>query len=143
MGEMTAQLMLDELVKHVSSHDAEIKEIYRIGDLAREFDVSLRTLRFYEDRGLISPQRSGATRLYTNDDRQRLSIILLAKNVGFTLVDIQSILKSYDDDIGGKGVAALTEKFKQQHDNLNRQREELDNSIAELSSAIGWIESRF
>ena len=68
-------------------------ETYRIGDLAREFDITLRTLRFYEDRGLIHPKRDGSTRLYSDYDRSRLSVILLAKKVGFSLVDIQEVLR--------------------------------------------------
>lgn len=134
--------MLDELATHVLPADAEIKDIYRIGDLAREFDVSLRTLRFYEDRGLISPQRSGNTRLYSNEDRQRLSIILLAKNVGFSLVDIQSILKTYDGEGEDQDISSVTAKFQDQLENLINQRAELDNSISELSKAISWMQSR-
>lgn len=141
---MTVQTMLDQLATHVATAEVEveIKDIYRIGDLAREFDVSLRTLRFYEDRGLISPQRSGNTRLYSNEDRQRLSIILLAKNVGFSLIDIQYILKAYDGDGDNKDISKLTQKFHEQYENLARQRAELDDSINDLSNAISWIEAR-
>lgn len=138
---MTTQSMLERLTESVSSNNTETKEIYRIGDLAREFDVSLRTLRFYEDRGLISPERSGSTRLYTNEDRKRLKIIILAKNVGFSLIEIQSILKTYDDD-ADQDVKALANRFKEQFDRLAAQRAELDNSINELSKAISWIEEQ-
>ncbi len=141
MGYMTTQTMLEQLIENVASNNAEIKDIYRIGDLAREFDVSLRTLRFYEDRGLISPERSGSTRLYSNEDRKRLKIIILAKNVGFSLVEIQSILKTYDDD-ADQDVKGLANKFREQHDRLMSQRDDLDKSINELSKAISWIETQ-
>ena len=112
----------------------DFKEIYRIGDLAREFDVSLRTLRFYEDRGLISPQRSGSTRLYSQDDRARLKIILLAKSVGFSLVDIQELLAIYD---GGEGdVERLKGKFSEQLAALHAKKNEIDRSIVQVHEAL-------
>jgi len=146
MGDATAQSMLKHMVSVTASEETEKKDIYRIGDLAREFDVSLRTLRFYEDRGLISPQRSGSTRLYSNEDRDRLHLILLAKNVGFSLVDIQTILKIYDDDTDKDDIdddlEFLVEKFQEQYDRLKRQRSELDSSINELSRAIACLDDK-
>jgi DNA-binding transcriptional MerR regulator len=132
----SAQNMLEAIA--VQSFDAETqsREVYRIGDLAREFSVSLRTLRFYEDRGLITPQRSGSTRLYSAEDRKRLQIILLAKNVGFSLVDIQEILSIYDEESAPASIARIDEKFKQQLNALMEQREELDLSISSLKNAI-------
>jgi len=65
---------------------------YTIGDLAREFGVTLRTLRFYEDRGLLSPHREGTARLYDARDRARLSVILKGKQLGFTLTEIREML---------------------------------------------------
>ena len=142
MGDMTAQSMLEHLVESFADNTTELKEIYRIGDLAREFDVSLRTLRFYEDRGLISPKRSGSTRLYSNEDRVRLKIIILAKNVGFSLIDIESLLKVYDDGNNGEDVEYIVSKFKEQFTRLKSQKEELENSIVELSNAINFIENK-
>ena len=142
MGDMTAQSMLEHLVENFADNTTEKKEIYRIGDLAREFDVSLRTLRFYEDRGLISPKRSGSTRLYSNEDRVRLKIIILAKNVGFSLIDIESLLKVYDDGSNGEDVKYIVSKFKEQFTRLKSQKEELENSIVELSNAINFIENK-
>ena len=65
---------------------------YTIGDLAREFGVTLRTLRFYEDRGLLSPRREGTARIYDARDRARLSVILKGKQLGFTLTEIRALL---------------------------------------------------
>ena len=142
MGDMSAQLMLEHLVESFANNTAEKKEIYRIGDLAREFDVSLRTLRFYEDRGLISPKRSGSTRLYSNEDRKRLKIIILAKNVGFSLIEIEALLKVYDDDDNEQDVTYLVGKFKEQFSRLSSQKEELERSMSELSKAISFIEDK-
>ncbi len=142
MGYISAQSMLEHLVENFADTSTETKEIYRIGDLAREFDVSLRTLRFYEDRGLISPERSGSTRLYSNADKKRLKIIILAKNVGFSLIDIEELLKVYDDDKNEQDVSVLVDKFKEQFARLTDQKNELDNSISEISKAISFLEGK-
>src|SRR3712207_115337 len=67
-------------------------KFYTIGDLAREFGVTLRTLRFYEDRGLLSP-RDGTARIYDARDRERLSVILKGKQLGFTLTEIRAMVE--------------------------------------------------
>ncbi len=116
---------------------AQKREVYRIGDLSREFGVTLRTLRFYEDRGLISPQREGSTRLYSERDRARLKIILLAKQVGFPLMDIQELMEIYDN--GGKDgepINAVLGKFTKQMDVLKQQKLEVEAAIATLSVTI-------
>ena len=69
---------------------------FTIGDLAREFGVTLRTLRFYEDKDLIRPRRQGLNRLYGRRDRARLKLILLGKKVGFSLAEIKEMLELYD-----------------------------------------------
>ncbi len=142
MGYITAQSMLEHLVESFADNNAEIKEIYRIGDLAREFDVSLRTLRFYEDRGLISPNRSGSTRLYSSEDRKRLKIIILAKNVGFSLIDIESLLKIYDNESNEQDISYLIKKFTEQFARLTDQKEELERSIDELGKVISFIKDK-
>ncbi len=116
------------------------KEVYRIGDLASEFGVTLRTLRFYEDRGLLSPERSGSTRLYSQKDRAKLKIILLAKRVGFSLVDIQEIMDISDGSLPtNEQLSIILEKFKGQIDVLKVQRVELEDSMRELDQAISSI----
>ena len=69
---------------------------FTISDLARDFGVTLRTLRFYESRGLIAPARSGMTRIYSGRDRARLALILKGKQLGFTLVEIRAMLANED-----------------------------------------------
>jgi len=118
------------------------KEVYRIGYLANEFGVSLRTLRFYEDRGLISPERSGSTRLYSSDDRARLKVILLAKRVGFSLVDIQELLEIYDGKVSEIGDSAIRGKFEGQLKTLKAQKAEVEESIESLETALEIIDGQ-
>src|SRR5215216_823117 len=68
----------------------------RIGEMAKKYGVTLRTLRFYEDKGLISPKRDGSTRLYTRRDKARLKLIMLGRKVGFSLRDVKQIMDLYD-----------------------------------------------
>jgi DNA-binding transcriptional MerR regulator len=120
--------------------DKQQKEIYRIGDLASEFDVTLRTLRFYEDKGLISPQRSGSTRLYSQKDRARIKIILLARRIGFSLIEIQDILDIYDSKMPvEEQLSKIFPMLNGQISVLKVQRAELDNSLHELESVIETI----
>src|ERR1700756_4785901 len=74
------------------AHGNGDEPIYSIGDLAKKFDVSLRTLRFYESRGLLSPTRHGRHRRYGRNDADRLTIILKAKKLGFTLGEIREMI---------------------------------------------------
>src|SRR5919199_3415968 len=78
--------------------DGGAADMYSIGDLAAEFEVSPRTIRFYEDQGLIAPQRIGNNRVYTHRDRARLKLILRGKRLGFALSDIKELLDLYDVD---------------------------------------------
>ena len=112
-------------------------ETYRIGDLAREFDVTLRTLRFYEDRGLIQPKRQGTTRLYSNEDRARLKVILLAKQVGFSLVEIEDVLEIYDrhEEIDDP-VAEILGKLTEQMEVLKSQKAEIEEAMDKLADTI-------
>ena len=110
---------------------------YRIGDLAREFNVTLRALRFYEDKGLIAPKRIGTTRLYHDVDRTRLKLILFAKKVGFSLMEIREILQSYDAaDRRTNPLVPLRPLFEEKLDALKAQRAEVEQVIDELSSQL-------
>jgi DNA-binding transcriptional MerR regulator len=106
---------------------------YLISDLSREFGVTLRALRFYEDRGLLAPKRIGTMRIYSNRDRERLSVILKGKQLGFTLAEIQEMLTPTEQ--GGKGGIDLKlslAKVDEQIAHLETQREEVDAAIAAL-----------
>jgi len=106
---------------------------FTIGDLAREFGVTLRTLRFYEDRGLLSPRRDGTARIYDARDRARLSVILKGKQLGFTLTEIRAMLA---EDRMANGVAAnlnlSLDKIEDQIRHLEQQRIEIDEALVEL-----------
>ncbi len=110
--------------------------VFSIGDLAREFNVTLRTLRFYEDKGLLFPSRNGLTRIYSRRDRARLKLILMGKRVGFSLNKIKEILDLYDlqdGQVTQLRVALTT--FKEQIDHLQTQKSDIEWAIAELKSA--------
>jgi len=137
---MQYEHLSSSLDKIVPDSDELQKEVYRIGDLASEFDVTLRTLRFYEDRGLLSPQRSGSTRIYSQKDRARLKIILLAKRVGFSLIEIQDIMDISDGNLPEEEqLTRVLTKFKGQIGVLKVQRIELENSMQELENVIASI----
>ena len=84
---------MDEDESDVS--EQTVKTWFTIGDLAKEFDVTMRALRFYEDKRLLAPYREGRTRIYSRRDRARLSLILLGKRVGLSLLEIRELLESY------------------------------------------------
>ena len=117
--------------------------VYRIGQLASEFDVTLRALRFYEDKGLLRPRRVGNTRLYSRGDRARLKLILLGKRVGFSLYDIREMLELYDpkgDNLRQLEVAI--DKGEHQLAVLEGQRTEMDLAIRELNATLDIIKDQ-
>jgi len=104
-----------------------------IGDLAREFDVTPRAIRFYEDEGLLSPRREGSRRVYSKRDTVRLKLILRGKRLGFSLAEVREMLELYDSAPDEKPqlekfVAALAVRREQ----LERQREEIDEVLGEI-----------
>lgn len=116
---------------------------YSIRQLCREFGVTARALRFYEDKGLLAPSRRGQTRVFNHRDRARLKLIVEGKRVGFSLADIRELLDLYDrKDGGAQQMAASLIKFRAKIDSLNRQRESLDSAISTLASGCAWIEER-
>ena len=114
------------------SDDSEY--IHTIGDLAQEFGVTLRTLRFYEDRGLIKPRRQGLTRLYSDASKARLKEIMKATNLGFTLTEIRALLGV--DGTAKAAPALLLNKtqISEQLSHLEKQKAEIEQAIAELKS---------
>jgi len=114
---------------------AEGAKQYTIGDLAREFGVTLRTLRFYEDRGLLSPRRDGTARIYDARDRERLSVILKGKQLGFTLTEIRAMLA---EERSGNGPAMnlklSLDQVEDQIQHLEQQKKEIEEALAELQA---------
>ena len=115
----------------------EHEAVYRIGDLSREFDVTLRTLRFYEDKGLLSPRRAGNTRLYSRADRARLKLILLGKRVGLSLLDVKEILDLYDSKGDNRRqLETAIEKGEEQMAFLTKERASIEEAISELETTL-------
>lgn len=114
---------------------------FTIGELAREFDVSLRTLRFYEDKGLLSPRREGQNRIYSRRDRARLKLVLMGKRVGFSLDDIREMLDLYElrDDQKTQLRVSL-QKFREQTVMLQKQKQDIEQAIAELTRTCDIVE---
>jgi DNA-binding transcriptional MerR regulator len=109
-------------------------QLYSIGDLAAEFGISTRTIRFYEAKGLIGPERAGANRVFTRRDRARLILILRGKRLGFTLNAIAQYLDMYDADPDQKAqTQLLLEKVEAAIANLEIKRQDIDKTLAELA----------
>jgi DNA-binding transcriptional MerR regulator len=126
---------MDQLAGSSASEPAEGAKFYTIGDLAREFGVTLRTLRFYEDRGLLSPRRDGTARIYDARDRERLSVILKGKQLGFTLTEIRAMLA---EERSGSGPAMnlnlSLDQVEDQIRHLEQQKVEIEEALTELKS---------
>jgi DNA-binding transcriptional MerR regulator len=123
---------------HKDSH-----RTYSIRQLSKEFDVTARALRFYEDKGLISPERKGQTRLYSPRDRARLQLILRGKRLGFSLIEIHEILDLYTPkDHGAAQMRATLHKYRGQIETLKRQREDIDAAIKDMAEGCVWLEQQ-
>lgn len=109
-------------------------KIYGIADLAEQHGVSQRTIRFYEDKGLMSPQRVGTQRIYTEFDSKRLGLILRAKAIGSTLADIKTFLELYGREGEGrnKQLEFVIEKTAMEIAKLEDKRAQIDATLAEL-----------
>ena len=112
----------------------EISHTYSINELACDFGVTPRTLRHYEDQGLISPERQGQTRIYHGEDRVRLAWILRGKRVGFSLLEIGEMLDLYDLGDQRKTQQSVTvERCRNRINALEAQRDDINATIDELS----------
>lgn len=108
-------------------------QTYTISELAAHFDVTPRAIRYYEDRGLLSPTRAGQNRIYSGRDRGRLYLILRGKRVGFSLAEIREMLNLYDLNDGQIGQAQLVlEKIRARVSTLETQKQDLEQIISEL-----------
>lgn len=108
-------------------------KIYSVTELARDLGVTPRTIRFYEDQGLISPQRAGNTRVYTHRDRARMILILRGKQLGFSLRDIKEYLDLYVVDASKtEQVQHLARKARERIDQLEGQLQAVKTTLSEL-----------
>jgi DNA-binding transcriptional MerR regulator len=113
-----------------------MRDYYTITELTREFDISTRTIRFYEDEGLISPIRRGRTRLFRQSDRQLLKIILRGKRLGFSIAEIREIMGMYRAPPGEAGqLRAIIRKVGDRRRELEQKRRDIEDLLAELDQA--------
>ncbi|MEL6957760.1 MAG: MerR family DNA-binding transcriptional regulator [Pseudomonadota bacterium] len=114
-----------------------------IREMCEEFDVTPRTLRFYEAKELLFPLREGQKRLYGKRDRARLKLILRGKRFGFSLEEIRQLLELYNMDDGQLTQLRETYVIAKRHlATMKAQRAELDEAIAELADQLDWGEKR-
>lgn len=111
--------------------ESEGRDLFAIADLAREFGISTRAIRFYEAKGLLQPERVGGTRVFRRRDRARLILILRGKRLGFSLRDISDYLSLYDAD-RSQQVNLLVEMVDLRLALLAQQQNDLQTTIAEL-----------
>ncbi|MDB5614372.1 MAG: MerR family transcriptional regulator [Devosia sp.] len=107
------------------------RDLFAIADLAKEFGISTRAIRFYEAKGLLAPERVGATRVFRRRDRARLILILRGKRLGFSLRDISDYLSLYDAN-RSQQVNLLIGKVDERLASLEAQLVDLQTTIAEL-----------
>jgi len=116
------------------------KAPYSIGEMCDAFGVTARALRFYEDEGLIAPERRGTQRLYSERDRARVAWILRGKRTGFSLAEIRELLDLYDIGDHRKTQRLVTlERCKEKIATLERQRGDIDATITELQQFIALL----
>jgi DNA-binding transcriptional MerR regulator len=106
---------------------------YTITQLAQEFDVTTRTIRFYEDQGLLNPTRNGQMRVYSPRDRVRLKLVLRGKRLGFSLSEIREMLDMYDAEPGESGQLELfLAKIDERRGLLQQQQHDIELTLKEL-----------
>jgi len=107
---------------------------YTISELAREFGVTTRTIRFYEDQGLLSPQREGTNRIFSQRDRVRLKLALRGKRLGFALAEIRELFELYDISRDEKKqLEEFLVRLERRRARLEQQREDIDVMLNEIT----------
>ncbi len=116
------------------------KKTYSISELSEEFGITPRTLRFYEDKKLISPKREGQTRIYSTSDRARLVWILRGKRVGFSITDIGEVLNMYYQEGGKLEQCRVTvNACKERIETLEQQKKDIDETMKDLNGIVDVI----
>lgn len=111
------------------------KTTFSITDLSKEFDITTRTIRFYEDKGLISPQREGQRRIYSQRDRVRLRLIMRGKRLGFALSEIQELIDLYDTDRSEvTQLQVFLNRIRERRDALSQQQQDINAMLGELET---------
>lgn len=118
----------------------EIKKTYSISELAKEFDVTTRSIRFYEDQELLKPSRRGQTRIFSSKDRVRLKLILRGKRMGFSLAETKELFDLWDETLTGNEKQLL--KMLTILENKRNQLEQQKNDIAQAEMEMDTAEAR-
>jgi DNA-binding transcriptional MerR regulator len=112
------------------------KRTYSISDLAREFGITTRTIRFYEDEGLLAPQREGQRRIYSARDRTLLKLILRGKRLGFTLAESRALFDMYDPSSGSRQqLQVYLEMLEQKKNSIEQQLKDIESMKVDLEDA--------
>ena len=120
-----------------------MESVFSIGQLAREFDVTTRTIRFYEDQGLLSPKRRGQTRLFDQRDRTRLKLILRGRRLGFPLAEVRQIVDLYDAPAGERRqLERLLAQIGQRRGELEAKRRDINQTLRDLDRVAKGCEAR-
>lgn len=107
--------------------------VFSIADLAQEMDITTRTIRFYEDKGLLRPARRGQQRIYSRADRTRLKLVLRGKRLGWPLDDIREMIELYDTPDGErKQLEIMLQKLSHSRSVLQQQRDDIELALQEL-----------
>ena len=125
------------------SAGADALQRFTIHDLVAEFKTTARTLRFYEEKGLVAPGRRGQERLYSRRDRARLKLVLMGKSVGFSLDEVRDMLDLYDLGDGQETqLKVALQRFEERLADLDARRRDIDRAHAELSHARDVVRAR-
>ncbi|MCF3098228.1 MerR family DNA-binding transcriptional regulator [Aeromonas australiensis] len=120
----------------MSKPQAGNETTYSISELAHEFDITPRTIRYYEDEGLITPTREGQTRIYSHKDKIRLKLTLRGKRLGFSLAEIRELFDMYDTDKSSKTqLHSMIQLIEAKRGVLRQQLEDIQMVMAELAAA--------
>ena len=122
----------------MSASTRDIEPVFTITDLALELDITTRTIRFYEDRGLLRPARRGQQRIYSKADRTRLKLVLRGKRLGWPLDDIREMIELYDKPDGEKKqLEVMINKIAQSRTILLQQRDDIELALREFDEIEG------
>ena len=115
---------------------------HTISELAKEFGVTTRTIRFYEEKGLVTPLREGQKRLYTSADRVRIKLILRGKRIGMTLLECVEFIDMYDPEHNNaEQLHSLIDNVKNRREQLLQQKKDIDEMLAGLDEVQGLCEA--
>jgi DNA-binding transcriptional MerR regulator len=128
--------------KKTGEHHTVPGKPHTISELAKEFGVTTRTIRFYEEKGLVSPIREGQKRLFTNADRVRIKLILRGKRIGMTLQECVEFIDMYDPEHNNaEQLQSLIDNVKSRREQLLQQKRDIDEMLEGLKEVQGLCEA--